>query len=583
MRLEYMQKTKNLSREKIEIIRFILRNPLRADFSLLGNSRHSHLSDLAKNLQHQCRFQLGLSLDAPQYKVKILDFRGETVSHKFSFLSFIKLKVDIKLQRQTFLEMIFEDLHHERISIKTASPEQIDELIALYLTTQILVFVECGAYLLNEKRGSIKLRKTDDYERALYSGWFCSTLNRFSKQSDLIQNLRIVEDASKHGLTVLEWCGQHPEIIDNLTVRQLDKALSLNVRFINKLPDNAQRAFHEVFERARIASIMQLLWVEEQHKNPIIQQLHNPIVKISPTLLRMLEIPAFVWSDMIKLSEGKPSHDKLFEVLSDEMYRIGGLSLEQIMVQYCGPALNAVQSYYGDWFEKKYLYAMLQAELPKSRYRVFEGGKAKQKMTKKYDVDLIIEDVEADRLLLCQVKYRHRSNLPFLRSEWDEFFNGDHFIKGIKQLKTFQSLFDDPKIIDLVRTRTGRKDINGDYLRHRTALVFIHNISAFDFNCYDGIQFYDWNTLRNLLRRQIGRVSHGGKEEQTHNYSERVPLEDVEKVIEYLRDQVLNIPGALNLQKEWHAFRHAKLIMNWKTSPMKQGNASSNQLVVPFD
>ena len=140
-------------------------------------------------------------------------------------------------------------------------------------------------------------------------------------------------------------------------------------------------------------------------------------------------------------------------------------------------------------------------------------------------------------------------------------------------------------MIDLVKTRTGRRDITADYLRRRTSLLFVHNLSAFDFSRYDGVQLYEWNTLRNLLRRQIGQTHRKENVRRTVTYKERVPLEDAEQAMAYLRTQWLSQPGTLDMDGEWRVFNRAKFLLAWQPAHTRlpRWMTRPKQLVIPFD
>lgn len=584
MRLECLKMATHLSDEKTAQIRYTLKHPLKADFNFMEHV-DAELLTFAKNLQKQCRGSLGLESAGLDQNIRVLGLQGETRTSNIPLVRPLKLDTSVLLKRQVFIEMIYEDLHDEKIPMERIGDSLMDWLVAFYLTTEALVLVECGAYMVSKTINTITLKKSDAYERSLYASWFCGMMNQMSKRADLLENLKVVQEAESQGLSVLAFCGHRPELIDGLTDLQLDKSLSLNVRFVDRLKPIAQQAFEIVYERARVATILQLLWVESQQRHPHALQLPQPITNLAPALLTKLRIPYRVWKELNELNAGKPQHDRLFDPLGSDMYRLNDLSLEQIMMQYCGAALQTVQSHYGTWFEEEYLYTLINDEIPASRYRVFKGGKAKGGSSGKFDVDLIIEDVEADRLFFCQVKYRHRANLPFFRSEWDEFFFGNVFNKGIGQLKGFEARFDDDRIIDLVKTRTGRRDITADYLRHRTSLLFVHNLSAFDFSCYDGVQLYEWNTLRNLMRRQIGQTHRNENVRQTVRYKERVPLEDVEKAMAHLRTQLANQPGTLDIDSEWRLFSRARFLLTWHPAHIssRRWMTRAKRLVIPFD
>jgi hypothetical protein len=567
---EYLIATNCLSHEDIQQINFMLRNPLRADFKLLGNVGNRNLLAFARDLQRQCRQELALDNEAgPEHAIDIVRFDAFAEGTREFRVRRASLETNMQQERQIAVEMIQEDLHREGRDFTSVTDDGLNRLIALYLLTQALVLLECGACTVVIKGRTFLLVKKPAYERALYTTWFCNTMNELSKMADLIEARKVVNEAHRQGRKVLELCRMRPDILDNLTIFNVDKALSLNARFIHKLPAPAHGSLQVVMERARVATLIQLLWSEAILEREEEALNDPPAPHLSAQVLSDLMIPTQIWSEMVALSEKKPNHDKLVFVRGEDRFQLGPLSLAQIMVQYCGEAMERFRSHCGPWFEKEYLLSYIDEEVPKSRYRVYPGGKAKERSAVKFDIDLIIEDVEADRLFFCQVKYRHNPALPFFRSNWYEFFLGNTIQKALGQLKSFAESFDDPAVVDLVRTRTGRKDLSSNYLKEHTSLVIVHNVDDLAFGRFDGVLLYDWNTLRNLLKRQISQVRNDDTETTRRTYSERIPLEDVEATIKHMRKSVLDHPDAHDLESEWNMFRCANMQITWRVPSSK--------------
>lgn len=577
--------TNQLSPTQISQINFTLRNPLRADFRLLTNISNQRVVEFACDLQQQCRQVVELC-GQPQTNtalpaaIEILDIRAETraASHRHYTL-------DLQAVRQPMIEMIQEDLHRESCDLEKIDCKSLDLLVAFYLLTEALVLLECGVCTVSEKGHTILFQKTPAFERALHTHWFGNAMSTLSKTADIVRIQRILEEGRAHGYSALALCRKHPGILDQLTTVQIDKALSLNQRFLHKLPAPLLSSISAVWERTRIASLIQLLWAETMMEYQENAMENPPNFRLTPTTLSDLRIPAKIWRDMDAASARKPPHDKLVVKLDEDLFQIGPLSVEQIMVQYCAEDSENFRSLYGKWFEKEYLYAYIDEEVSRSRYRVYPGGKAKGRMEKKFDIDLIIEDVEADRLMFCQVKYRHNPNFPFFRSDWHEFFMGNTIPKAILQLKNFSQSFDEPAVLDLIRTRTGRKNLDAAYLAQRTSLVLIHNLNNLDFGQYDGVLLYQWNTLRNLLKRRIGQAS-GHPDEGFKHYGSRVPLEDIEATIAHMHEHVLNHPNAPDLGEEWDLFSKANIHIEWEIKPQKPWDRlpwrKPRQIIFPF-
>lgn len=567
---ECLEKTNSLSSGKIKQINYILKNPLRADFSIFSAKKMRKLVENIVEVQRQCNEELeALQLNAADHEaIEINAYVSQgkrLMSKKLSFPD------GLRNMKMTTLEMVREDLHRYGVNSEKIGLQTTERLVALYLLTEALVLLECGVCTLNVQGNTFTLKKTEKFERALHTHWFASMVTVISKRFDMIDFQKIISDAHSCGTPALQFIMDRPDILSYLTMIQVDKTLSLNYRFLHSLPLACREPMADFIERARVATLFTLIWTEFLLERKGKTSLDAPIIKLSHNGLQKLKIPQRILDDLIFLNSGKTIHNKIFSVLGDDLYKLGTLSNDQMLVQYCSEKLLEYGSLFGKWFETGYIASCIESDVPKSRYRVYLGGESKLRSKEKYDIDLIIEDVEADRLLLCQVKHRNNTELPYFRSHWHEFFMGSSIKSGLRQLASIAKSFDNSSLVDMIKTRTGRRDISSDYLRRRSSLVLIHNINGLGFGKYQDFLLYDWPTLRNLLRRQMGKSNGSELDNLTMEYSTRVPIEDIELTISHLSRNLLNEAGGFDLENDWNIFRNANLKIDWYAKATNEG------------
>ncbi|MBU1332184.1 MAG: hypothetical protein KJ884_08155 [Gammaproteobacteria bacterium] len=114
---------------------------------------------------------------------------------------------------------------------------------------------------------------------------------------------------------------------------------------------------------------------------------------------------------------------------------------------------------------------------------------------KGYDIDLVLQDLEEDVYYFIQVKYR-LSNLPTYLSEQCRLFLEPEFRKGfVKQLAVLRDNLSDGSIRQKLSSH-GLADAHA----HNSYFILLHNLPFLNFYELDGIFFYEWNLLRNILR-----------------------------------------------------------------------------------
>nr|UXB94871.1 hypothetical protein [Pseudomonas syringae] len=115
---------------------------------------------------------------------------------------------------------------------------------------------------------------------------------------------------------------------------------------------------------------------------------------------------------------------------------------------------------------------------------------------KDYDIDLVLHDREDDIYYFIQVKYL-MSDFPIYLSEQCRLFTRAQFKKGfLQQLGVLKNNLDD----DSIRRKLASKGLSGA-TAHNSHFVLLHNLPFLNFYELDGVFFYEWNLLRNILRR----------------------------------------------------------------------------------
>lgn len=165
----------------------------------------------------------------------------------------------------------------------------------------------------------------------------------------------------------------------------------------------------------------------------------------------------------------------------------------------------------GIGFEADYIVNYIR-NLDDPRFKVHGELKPGNKSRiKGYDIDLILQDLEDDIYYFIQVKYR-LSNLPTYLSEQCRLFLEPEFRKGfVKQLAMLRDNLTD----DSIRQKLSSHGLANAHA-HNSYFILLHNIPFLNFYELDGIFFYEWNLLRNILRD--GRVQFRKDQELTEGH-----------------------------------------------------------------
>jgi len=160
----------------------------------------------------------------------------------------------------------------------------------------------------------------------------------------------------------------------------------------------------------------------------------------------------------------------------------------------------------------------------------------------KFDIDVVIEDLERKKYIFIQCKCISRGGDFFNEGDMKlvtgKLSDGVYQINGAK--KAFENGF-----MDKYLKEVGIEIIN----KNDAIFCLIHNISNFDFQLLrSGVVSYDWNTFRNLLQ---GTKHTGGNSKQMPSaiqLNKYLPLEDPDYIRSWLyaNSPVFNTPGLYN-------------------------------------
>ena len=195
----------------------------------------------------------------------------------------------------------------------------------------------------------------------------------------------------------------------------------------------------------------------------------------------------------------------------------------------------------GDIFDKNYIYNYL-SDLKNKDLTVYTDFKADTgAKIKGYDIDIIIKDNRSLQFYFIQVKYL-LSALPKFLVERINTFGRNPIKKGFDpQLLNLKNNFNDPSIREKLRN-------NGleNATLENSHFILLHNLPFLNFYESQGILFYEWNLLRNIL--QNGKIYWvGDKGCGASSSDEKFELHEPMKIMEsYFTDQKYR--GALSKQ-----------------------------------
>lgn len=201
-----------------------------------------------------------------------------------------------------------------------------------------------------------------------------------------------------------------------------------------------------------------------------------------------------------------------FVELRGEQYQRGPVKLKYGVKKLIGQLLH--KRFAGDLgkrFEVDYVLNYMR-DLDDPRYAIHAGFKAETgAKVLGYDIDLVLQDLEEDLYYFIQVKYKV-SELPVYFSEQCRLMANPAFRNGFdRQLAVLRENLGEPSIRQkLTQLGLGAAHASNSHF------VLLHNLPFLNFYELDGIYFYEWNLLRNILRN--GRVQYRNNDDIAERY-----------------------------------------------------------------
>lgn len=356
-----------------------------------------------------------------------------------------------------------------------------------YYLSEIYFLMAHGLMTARLEGSALYIVPSGKLQRRLKSHWLADTTEAHSKISDM----RTLLDMAR----LLKQLGHLPPAVRELLIdHTLDKCLSIHANYLSaSLVRHSQ--YRYLREIVYFATHLELRMMLGERITPEAE-------------LRSCVSPATI--DMINaaLSGCPPTLDSAssFIEYKGDAYARGALSFKYGLRKFVGHLLGVAApsgkgqgrnfgEVLGVGFEKDYIIDYIR-NLDDPRFKVHEefkpGNKAK---VMGYDIDLVLQDLEEDIYYFIQVKYR-LSSLPTYLSEQCRLFLEEGFRKGfVKQLAILRDNLAD----DSIRQKLSGSGLTGAH-EHNSYFVLLHNIPFLNFYELDGIFFYEWNLLRNILR-----------------------------------------------------------------------------------
>lgn len=391
-----------------------------------------------------------------------------------------------------------------------------------------------------------KLNKT--FEGRMKGYW----ISEFLESQSQISDMKAYHDMS----TFLKKNRAIPkELADAFIDYVLDKVFSINARYITEDVSVNQRY---LFLREIIFFSLVLECCSLRGKNSRDRQFFLESGNIRNESL------LFINQQLSSESDARIANNGGFVYkVSDSIYMRGSLSFKYGLRKFAGILLDAKQKQLkgrdfkgelGEFFEMDYVLNYLK-ELDYLGYTPFGGFKSGNKAEiKGHDVDIVLHDSKNDVYYFIQVKYKF-SALPTYLSEQVKFFNDESFKKGyVKQLLALKNNFNHRSIRSQLSSRGlgGAKSDNSHF-------IVLHNIPFLNFYEHEGVHFYEWNLLRNIL--QDGKIL-WRKDDEFGEYATSNELQ-LHKPDEIINQYLSNSVNGKDLQQQFDLFKRSKCLFSF--------------------
>lgn len=358
-----------------------------------------------------------------------------------------------------------------------------------YYLSEVYFLISHGLMTARVERGTLYITPTVKLKHRLKGFWLAEITEANSKMSDMRSLLDMA--------LLLKRQGSLPPAARELLIdHTLDKCLTIHVNYLSEdIIRNPQYQYLREITYCAVHLELRALLGSRVTPEAEIQSC------VSPATICMMNNA---------LSGRPPSLNSAISFIeyTGNTYVRGALNFKYGLRKFVGHLLGEsaksekgqdFRGTLGIGFETDYIFNYIK-NLGDPRFKIYNEFKpSNNSKIKGYDIDLVLHDQEDDIYYFIQVKYRV-SVLPTYLSEQCRLFLEPEFRKGfIKQLAILRDNLSDESI---------RQKLNGQGLAgaqaHNSHFVLLHNIPFLNFYELDGIFFYEWNLLRNILRD--GRV-----------------------------------------------------------------------------
>lgn len=422
-----------------------------------------------------------------------------------------------------------------------------EKLWLSFFLSEVYLLLKSNVFRLILDKNNIIFKLNNRFDESIKGYWISETLEDSSKMADSKVFSLILPHIEKDGTI--------PNELANVVINYiLDKVFSINTRYISKAMNVNQKY---LFLREVIFFSLILECYMYIGKYFISREYFLKSKNISNESLLFIEQELYdICDDRINNIGG------FIHRVAPSSYKRGSLSFKYGLRQFAGFMLNAKQKQLGNTdfkgeignlFERDYVLHYLK-DIGYFGYVPFDGFKAGNKSeVKDYDIDIVLYDNKNNIYYFIQVKYKF-SALPTYFTEQCKLFNDKEFRKGyMKQLLSLKANFNHPSI----RNQLNNKNLSGAKLEN-SYFILLHNIPFLNFYEYEGVFFYEWNLLRNIL--QDGKM-HWLKDEEygTHTTVKKLQLHMPNEIIDaYFNNSMFGH----DLKQYFKLFKRSKCIFN---------------------
>lgn len=403
--------------------------------------------------------------------------------------------------------------------------------VSFYLS-EIYFFCKNGLLDVSYKKGSFKFFLANGVEEThIKPYWLTEVLESLSQKSDqkmLYEFAKAIHIAN-------------PEYVANeLVLQVLDKVFSIKEQFLDESTLESEK-FKCMKEYICLYSVLAGFCLSGVNKVRLQYFFDNKLIRHSTA--------SFVQKYLGQLDAKFNGVYSSIKFIGNEV-ELGNLEFKVGIRHFVGGLLNSKQrelkgtdfpGLLGDIFDKNYVFNYLSGLKNKdwTLYTDFKAGTGAD--VKGYDVDIVIKDNLTLKFYFIQVKYL-LSALPRFLVERINTLRRNPLKKGFDpQLLSLKNSFNEPSVQEKLRNNG-----LGDATLDNSHFILLHNLPFLSFYESQGVLFYEWNLLRNIL--QDGKIYWvNDKDSGVTSSSDNFELHESKKIMNsYFTEQ--NHRGALSKQ-----------------------------------